>query len=379
MIQLTVWYNDKMKNIHFPCSEKELQSALGEIGVSGEYPAKLFVKEVDYPKELGFLQDRFINMDEVNYLAKRFDSFCGSEDEQYFEAMKKEQFQDMKDLINLTFNLNRYTLIQDISSMGKIGREYVLNRDGCVPAHDEDDPKYAEIGRQLMMSDVGIFTEHGILIVSENIPFREEYDGQVFPPYLYDPDMLLTATAEYGGKTEYLYLPCEDEAIRKAFLRLGVTDSDEVKITLEDFNTKHSEWFQRLQGIAKEESISAVNDFIKAINTTGMDLDKLWSLAEYAQAEDTEELIKLAENIDCFTFISGVTEYKQVGEYMVENNEDYHLNPELEDFFDFEEFGEYIAREKDGRFVCNGFICNDSDRSLNEILYQDNDMTMGVM
>ena len=52
--------------------------------------------------------------------------------------------------------------------------------------------------------------------------------------------MLCFIRAEYNGKTEFLYLPCEEEAIDKAFARLGTT-ADEMKITLEDFNTDSPE------------------------------------------------------------------------------------------------------------------------------------------
>ena len=63
-----------------------------------------------------------------------------------------EGFDTLPDLINLSFNLNRYPLIRDISDMGKIGREYLLTVKGCLPADDEDDPKYGEFGRKLIQS-----------------------------------------------------------------------------------------------------------------------------------------------------------------------------------------------------------------------------------
>lgn len=147
----------------------------------------------------------------------------------------------MPDLINLSFNLTRYPLIQDISNMGKIGREYLLTVKGCLPADDADDPKYAEFGRELIRSGKGVFTEHGLLFVDEDTPFVRDYDGQNFPAYVYE-EMLCFIRSEYNGKTEYLYFPCEEEAIDKAFARLGTT-ADEVKITLEDFNTDSPEWF----------------------------------------------------------------------------------------------------------------------------------------
>ena len=90
MIQVTVKYNDHSAVIHFPCSENELLAALMEIHAADENPAELFVTDIEYPKELDILKNRFINLDELNFLAKRMESFWGLEETQFFEAMKQE-------------------------------------------------------------------------------------------------------------------------------------------------------------------------------------------------------------------------------------------------------------------------------------------------
>lgn len=379
MIKLKIRYADNHTELTFPCTEQAMQDAITAIRADPIIgPAELYVAEVIYPEELDFLQDRFANLDEVNYLAKRMDSFFGDEEYQFYEAMKLEGFYSLTDLINLSFNLNRYPLIRDIGDMGKIGREYLLTVDGCIPTHDEDDPKYARLGRELIQSGNGIFTEHGMLFVDENTPFQRPYDGQNFPAYFYDPDVLCVAKAEYDGKTEYLYFPCEEEAIDKAFARLGTT-ADEVKITLEDFNTHSPEWFGRFREIAAEEGVYELNKLIAVVNTADMDLKKLWSVAEYAEAEDAEQLTRLAKNIGCFTFIEGATSYAEVGEFVTKHNGDFAVNPTVAKFFDYEAFGEHISELYHGEFVGDGFIYNDTDLSLLDILYQDEPMTMGGM
>lgn len=378
MIKLKIKYGNSQTDIRFPCTEKALQEALAEIGAEQVRPLELYVTEVVFPEELAFLQDRFVNLDEVNFLGKRMDSFFGDEEYQFYEAMKLEGFDTLLDLINLSFNLNRYPLIRDIGDMGKIGREYLLTVNGCIPAHDEDDPKYAQLGRELIQSGNGIFTEHGMLFVDENTPFQRSYDGQTFPAYLYDPGVLCVAKAEYGGKTEYLYFPCEEEAIDKAFARLGTT-ADEVKITLEDFNTDSPEWFGRFREIAAEEGVYELNRLTGAVNTADMDLKKLWAVAEYAEAENAEQLARLAKSIDCFTFVEGANYFQEIGEYVTQNNEDFTVNPTVAKFFDYRAFGEYIGEIYYGKFVDGGFIYNDTDTSLLDILYQDEPMTMGGM
>lgn len=88
MIKLKIKYGNDQTDIRFPCTEKALQEALAEIDAEQVRPLELYVTEVVFPEELAFLEDRFANLDEVNYLAKRMDSFFGDEEYQFYEAMK---------------------------------------------------------------------------------------------------------------------------------------------------------------------------------------------------------------------------------------------------------------------------------------------------
>lgn len=371
MIKLKIKYGNSQTELRFPCTEKEMSAALERIHAEDVVPLELYVSEVVFPDALSCLQDRFVDLDEVNYLAKRMDSFFGDEEYRFYEALKSEGFDTLPDLINLSFNLNRYPLIQDISDMGKIGREYLLAVNGCLPADDADDPKYAAFGRKLIQSGKGVFTEHGLFFV-------RVYDGQSFPPYVYEP-MLCFLRAEYHGRTEYLYLPCEDEAIDKAFARLGAPTPDVVELSWEDHCIESEKWVERFKEIASEEGAYELNRLAAAVNSADMDMEKLWAVAEYAEAEDAGQLARLAKNIDCFTVIENAANYSDVGRYVVDHNDCYAVPPELEDYFDFSAFGAHIAEEYYGKFVGGNFIYNDTDTSLLDILYQDEPMTISGM
>lgn len=91
MIKVTVQYNDHLVDIHFPCSETTLQAALMEIHAADDNPPELFIKDVVFPEELGHLKDRFVNLDELNYLGKRMESFFGTEEEQFYEATRSHE------------------------------------------------------------------------------------------------------------------------------------------------------------------------------------------------------------------------------------------------------------------------------------------------
>lgn len=380
MIQVTVKYKDHHVDIHFPCSESELLSALMELHAANDNPAELFITDIEYPKELSVLKDRFINIDELNFLAKRMESFWGLEETQFYEAAKYEGFTDLKDLINLTMNLNRYTLIQSIGDMAEIGREYTLNTKGCIPTNDLDNPKYAKLGKQLIVSGEGIFTEHGLLFVDKDTPFAETYDGQVFPPYLYDSSLIITAIIEYGRRKEYVYLPCEELAINKALKRLGVKDIENSIITLEDFNVDNKEWFEKMKKLCTEEGIYSLNRLVQTIKYADMDLDKLSAIIKFADVDGVDDIVRLAENLELFEYVPNATDYETIGRHFLKIDPEYQIHPELEKYLDYEKLGKAIAKSREGVFLdSGGYICLERECRLVDILDIDDSMKMGGM
>lgn len=121
MIKIRIKNADHEIDIRFPISESELFAKLGEIhAIEGkEAPQSAFVTEVYWPEEFSMLKDRFANLDELNYLAKRMESFDYHEYDQFLIGITKLENPTEKDLINLTFNLDHFTLCKDVSSYGE--------------------------------------------------------------------------------------------------------------------------------------------------------------------------------------------------------------------------------------------------------------------
>ena len=143
MIKIRIRNADHEIDIRFPLSESELFANLSEINaVEGRNAAQsAYVTEVYWPEEFSALKNWYVNLDELNYLARRMESFDTIEYDQFLIGISKLDSKEVKDLINLTFNLDHFTLCQDVSSYGKIGRQYVLNTEGMVPADDANGPK----------------------------------------------------------------------------------------------------------------------------------------------------------------------------------------------------------------------------------------------
>ena len=72
------------------------------------------------------LEGNVVNLDELDYLAKRLDSFDVGEAAQFQAMVEKLDLTDMKDLINLTFCCQETTVITDFSDLGAVGRDHYM-------------------------------------------------------------------------------------------------------------------------------------------------------------------------------------------------------------------------------------------------------------
>ena len=124
MIKIRIRNAGHEVDVRFPVSESKLYAKLSGIhAVENRNDAQsAYVTEVYWPEEFSILKDRFANLDELNYLARRMESFDTLEYDQFLIGITKLDSKEVKDLINLTFNLDHFTLCQDVSSYGKIGR-----------------------------------------------------------------------------------------------------------------------------------------------------------------------------------------------------------------------------------------------------------------
>lgn len=368
MIRLNVKYNDAYTDITLPSKDRELHEMLGE---KESTLKRGFVIRVYEPAELALLENTTHDLDEINYLAKRMDSFDGQEMDRFCAIAQHEQYDCLQDLINLTFQLERGTLIQDMRSMEAVGRRHYLTLNGGISAIEAQTVDFAQIGRELLSSGNGIYTEHGLLFINKGVPLTEVYDGQVFPPYYYMDDSLLVVEIECDCKSEYVYLPDDDLAITKAFARLGADSPDRCTFRLEDFSADNAEWRSRFEAMLGSESIFDINALAAEINFADTDLDKLDALVEYAEDDSPLTIAKLARYADAFEYIPDVDDHEGVGRYIIEHDEDYHLQSELEDFFNYDEFGEYFSNSYHGGFTENGFVYILTGQSLDRIIGND--------
>ena len=134
-----------------------------------------------------------VNVEELNYLAKRLDSFDTGEAAQFQAMAHKLELFELKDLINLTFCCQQATVITDFSDLAAVGRNHYMNLHGGSASVDElnalDDKG---IARQLIESDSGKITPYGV-VYDNGMKLEQIYDGRFFPCYYYEPNVITVA------------------------------------------------------------------------------------------------------------------------------------------------------------------------------------------
>lgn len=369
MIKIRIKNGDHEIDIRFPISESELYAKLAEVhAIEGrDAPQSAFVTEVYWPEEFFMLKDRFANLDELNYLARRMESFDYNEYDQFLVGITKLENPTEKDLINLTFNLDHFTLCKDVSSYGTIGRTYVLNTEGSIPTYDEDDPKYAAIGKNLIDRGLTQITAKGLLIYNPFDGLTEVYNGQTFPEYFYE-NTLASAEVSYNSRAELLLLPGEEIAIKKALARLGAPSDSDCEIGFYLNQGENGAWEKRIEGIIRSEGLYKTNNMLHSLDTDDMDWGKLTAAVELADVQSAANIAAVAEHLEEFGFLPDVRNESDIGHFLVDNVDEYTMSIEMEEYFDFPGFGEYFAEKHDGQFVNGGFVYFDSDRTLDEFL-----------
>ena len=130
-----------------------------------------------------------VNIDELDYLAKRLDSFDYIEAAQFQAMAVKTGIFDMKGLINLTFCCQQATVITDFSDLEAIGRHHLVSINGGCLSSELADTDLRMTALKLILSKDGTVTPYGV-VYDNGLKLEEVYDGRHLPGYHYEQDML---------------------------------------------------------------------------------------------------------------------------------------------------------------------------------------------
>ena len=325
-----------------------------------------------------------VNVEELNYLAKRLDGFDMGEATQFQAMAHKLELFEMKDLINLTFCCQEATVITDFSDLASVGRDHYMNlHGGCATVAELETLNGEETARQLIESGSGTVTPYGV-VYDNGMKLEQVYDGQFFPCYYYEPRATMVAATpksepENTEHITWLYLPMAQEEIDRVLQRSGIADSADARLRLE-----HSQLPDEVNVLLdmERESLTNLNALVQATNALSADdIKKLGATVTLAKPQNAEQVKNLAENLDLFDFAPGAHSPAEYGKYMIQQSGHFDYDANLDDFYDYEGYAQQRINDEDGMFTDRGYIAYKGCISLEEVMEssQSDSMEMGGM
>jgi len=360
--------------VSFPLPNSEYDHTierLEDLGIGDVLKQDCRIVELESPYPvLKRIEDTDVNVDELDYLAKRLDSFDDGEAEQFQATAHMLDLKDIRDFINLTFSCQQATVITDFSDLEKIGTKHRLNLQGGAMTTAE----YIQVdGRKeamnLILNKQGTVTPYGV-VYDNGMRLEQVYTGRQFPPYLYDDcPLMLFALPKQGGGPVYFCLPASDRQIERSLLRGGITALEDAILGVEEdgLPLKIS---NRLQ--LENEELHDLNGMCRALQRLGpKQREMLEAVVCAVQPDRAREVRRLAEELDQFHIVPDVRTAKEYGRYMIQSSGQFAYDPELADVYDYAKYGEARIKKEGGLFTARGYVAYNGTTPLLELMQDE--------
>ena len=166
------------ERVAFPTDTETVQAALKKIGIDGIRYEEIFIASYDGPmpqlhKHLG----EYESIDELNHLACLLSELDKDELAAFEAVMDSGEYTgSVKDLINLSQNLDSYNFYSDIHTEEELGRMYIQELEAVqVPEHLIDYIDYEAYGRDVRINEDGHLAPGGYVVGGGS--FVEHYHG----------------------------------------------------------------------------------------------------------------------------------------------------------------------------------------------------------
>ena len=164
--------------LKFPTTTEAVQDLLKQIGIDGIRYEEIFIASYDGPmpqlhKHLG----EYESIDELNHLACLLSELDKDELAAFEAVMDSGEYTgSVKDLINLSQNLDSYNFYSDIHTEEELGRMYIQELEAVpVPEHLIDYIDYEAYGRDARINEDGHLAPGGYVVGGGS--FVEHYHG----------------------------------------------------------------------------------------------------------------------------------------------------------------------------------------------------------
>ena len=283
----------------------------------------------------------------------------------------------------LTVNVEELNyLAKRLESLAAIGRDHYMNLHGGSASVDELNALDGEeLAQRLIESGSGTITPYGV-VYDNGMKLEQVYDGRFFPCYYYEPNAITVAVTSKAEPEDtehitWLYLPMEREEIDRALLRGGITDPADVRLRLEDSQLPNE------VDVLLDMEYETLYDLNGLAETTDglskVDMEKLGAVVMLAEPKSAAQIKNLAESLDLFDFAPGTHTPEEYGKYMIRQSGHFDYDENLDAFYDYEKYGTERMNDEDGMFTDRGYVAYKGFFRMEEVMNgsQSSHMEMG--
>jgi hypothetical protein len=313
------------------------------------------------------------NIDELDWLAREMESFDRYELLQFNAAVERFGLSAADELIDLSFCAREVTVVSDFNDLELVGKRHYLTVHGACDSEALENLDGKETALALISGQPGYVTRYGV-VYDNGMKLEQAYDRKHLPPIWMAENCILELKIRATGeddpkKQEWVQLPTSQIKLERTMLRVGIASCGEMQILVSGSR------FPDAVDCAldfEHESLFELNRLCHACsNFKEQDFVKLGAVCQMAKPTCAANIRQLAENLDQFDFAPNVHTPEELGKYMIQQSGHYEYDENLEDFYNYGDYGVKRILQDDGVFVDRGYVSYHGTLTLDELMRDD--------
>ena len=313
------------------------------------------------------------NVDELDWLGEQLESFDRYELLQFSAAVERFGLSAADELIDLSFCARDVTVVSDFNDLELVGKRHYLTVHGACDSEELENLDGKETALALISGQPGYVTQYGV-VYDNSIKLEQAYDRKHLPPIWMAENCILELKIRATGeddpkKQEWVQLPTSQIKLERAMRRAGIASCSEMQMLVSDsrfpdevdctLDVEHGSLFE-LNRLCQICSNFKEQDFVK-----------LGAVCQMAEPVCAANLLQLAENLDQFDFAPGVHTPEEYGRYMIQKSGHFEYDENLDEFYNYGDYGVQRMLQEDGVFVDRGYVSYHGTLTLDELMRDD--------